>query len=153
MASKSNTAVRRRLVSAWISTVISLSLVLLLVGTGAMLLVNARAVSDYFKENMQISVLLKDSVSDADAAAFESGLAQLPGIRSTRLISREEGLAEMTELLGRNFLDVFKVYIANNAITFLGTRVGNAINPDVDHGRSRLHHIGSHKMRLTDRGN
>ena len=51
---------RRRLVSAWISTVISLSLVLLLVGVGTLLLVNAKAVTDYFKENMQVSVLLKE---------------------------------------------------------------------------------------------
>ena len=45
---------RRRLVSAWISTVISLALVLLLVGVGTLLMVNAKAVSDYFKENMSI---------------------------------------------------------------------------------------------------
>ena len=49
---KRNMAIRRRIASAWISTVISLSLVLLLVGVGTLMLVNARAVSDYFKENM-----------------------------------------------------------------------------------------------------
>ena len=37
-ASKKNSTIRRRLVSAWISTVISLALVLLLVGVGALLL-------------------------------------------------------------------------------------------------------------------
>ena len=108
MPAKLNAQMRRRLVSAWISTVISLSLVLLLVGMGTLLLVNARAVSDYFKENMQISVLLKDTVSESEAAGYESRVAAIPGVRSTRLVSREEGMEEMARLLGRDFLDVFE---------------------------------------------
>ena len=40
--------------NAYLSSVISISLVLLLVGIASMLLVNAKGVSDYFKENMQI---------------------------------------------------------------------------------------------------
>ena len=35
-----------------------------------MLLVNAKGVSDYFKENMQVSVLMKDSVPEEKAVAF-----------------------------------------------------------------------------------
>ena len=82
---------RRRLVSAWISTVISLSLVLLLVGVGTLLLVNAKAVTDYFKENMQVSVLLKEQVTEEDGLAYESKISALPGVRATRFVSREEG--------------------------------------------------------------
>ena len=39
-------------------------LVLLLIGVAALLIVNARSVSDYFKENMQLSVLLKQDVTE-----------------------------------------------------------------------------------------
>ena len=99
---------RRRLVSAWISTVISLSLVLLLVGVGTLLLVNAKAVTDYFKENMQVSVLLKEQVTEEDGLAYESKISALPGVRATRFVSREEGVEEMSNLLGRDFLDVFE---------------------------------------------
>lgn len=108
MASKNASQMRRRLVSAWISTVISLSLVLLLIGVGTLLLVNARAVSDYFKENMQVSVLLKDTVEEPEAVTYEAKLAALPGVRSTRLVSREQGMEEMAQLLGRDFLEVFE---------------------------------------------
>ena len=109
MASKQKqTAMRRRLVSAWVSTVISLSLVLLLVGIGALLLVNARAVSDYFKENMQVSVILKDHVNEEEALRYEQALAHLDGIRSTHYVSREQGVEEMSRLLGQDFLDVFE---------------------------------------------
>lgn len=108
MHAKINAQMRRRLISAWISTVISLSLVLLLVGVGTLLVVNARAVSDYFKENMQVSVLMKDTVEESDAAAYLEQISALPGVRSTRLVSREEGMDEMAQMLGRDFLDVFE---------------------------------------------
>ena len=109
MASNSrNTTIRRRLVSAWISTVISLSMVLLLVGIGALLLINARAVSDYFKENLQVSVLLKEQVGEDEARQYENQVAALPGVRSTTFVSREQGVEEMAKMLGQDFLDVFE---------------------------------------------
>ena len=108
MPSSNSSVTKRRLASAWISTVISLSLVLLLVGIGSMLLVNARAVSDYFKENIQVSVLMKDYVEEPEASAYEAKVAGITGVRSTHLVTREQGMEEMSELLGRDFLDVFE---------------------------------------------
>lgn len=107
-SSKNNSTLRRRLVSAWISTVISLSMVLLLVGVGALLLVNARAVSDYFKENLQVSVLLKQQVGEEEALAYERKVAAIPGVRSTHYVSRDQGVEEMSRMLGQDFLDVFE---------------------------------------------
>ena len=59
-----NKMMRRRLRSARLSSILSISMVLLLVGIASMLLLNATRVSDYFKENMQISVLMDTEVSD-----------------------------------------------------------------------------------------
>lgn len=99
--------VRRRIVNAYISSVISISLVLLLVGVASLLLVNARSVSDYFKENMQVTVMLRPDVSDEEAVGFQSVLEEMRFIRSTEYVSREQGAEEMAELLGEDFLDVF----------------------------------------------
>lgn len=104
----STSTIRRRLVSAWISTVISLSLVLFLVGMGTLLLVNARAVGNYFKENLQVSVLLKQQVTEEQALKYESQVAALPGVRTTHYVSREQGVEEMSKMLGQDFLDVFE---------------------------------------------
>ena len=104
----SNSTIRRRLVSAWISTVISLSLVLLLVGMGTLLLVNARAVGNFFKENLQVSVLLRQQVTEEQALQYESQVAALPGVRATHYVSREQGVEEMSKMLGQDFLDVFE---------------------------------------------
>ena len=107
MQNLTNRLVRRRLVGAWVSTVISISLVLLLVGVASILLLNARSVSDYFKENLQVSVLMKQDVTEAQALAWQSSLAGVKGVKATTFISREQGVEEMAQMLGRDFLDVF----------------------------------------------
>ena len=104
----STSTIRRRLVSAWISTVISLSLVLLLVGVGTLLLVNARAVGNFFKENLQVSVMLKQQVTEEQALKYEQQIAAMPGVRATHYVSREQGVEEMSRMLGQDFLDVFE---------------------------------------------
>jgi cell division transport system permease protein len=108
MGKTDNKIMRRRIANAYLSSVISISLVLLLVGVASMLLVNAKGVSDYFKENMQISVLMKQDVSDADALEFRDELEQERYIKNTTFISREQGQRELADQLGEDFLDVFE---------------------------------------------
>lgn len=108
MAEGESRLIRRRLVGSWLSTVISISLVLLLVGVASLLLVNAKGVSDYFKENMQVSVLMKTDVDEAETAEFQAVLDSMPCVRSTSLVSREQGMKEMSDLLGEDFLNVFE---------------------------------------------
>ena len=108
MSQKSNRMIRRRLVSSWISTVISIALVLLLVGVGTLLVVNARRVSDYFKEHVQVSVLLSREIGETDGELFRQSLEGKPYVRGTRLVGREEGTAEMARMLGEDFLQVFR---------------------------------------------
>lgn len=110
MGKTDNKIMRRRIANAYLSSVISISLVLLLVGVASMLLVNARGVSDYFKENMQISVLMKQDVSDADALAYKDDLDQERYIKNTTFISREQGQRELADQLGEDFLDVFETF-------------------------------------------
>ena len=99
---------RRRLANAYLSSVISISLVLLLVGVAAMLLVNARSVSDYFKENMQVTVMMKQNVSDEAAMSFQKDLDKKHFIKKSVYVSKEQGMREMADMLGDDFLDVFE---------------------------------------------
>ena len=81
---------------------------MLLVGIASLLLVNARAVSDYFKENMQVSVMMKQSVSESEALKYKDELDQMDFIRSSVFVSREQGRREMEDMLGQDFLSVFE---------------------------------------------
>lgn len=108
MASNDNKIMRRRLANAYLSSVISISLVLFLVGLASLLLVNAKGVSDYFKENMQVSVMMKQTVSDEEALEFRDDLEKERFIKSTVFISREQGERELADQLGDDFLDIFE---------------------------------------------
>ena len=108
MSKAENKIMRRRLMNAYLSSVISISLVLLLVGVASMLLVNAKSVSDYFKENMQVSVLMKQNVSGEKALEFKERLDSERYIKSTTFISKEQGQRELAAQLGEDFLDVFE---------------------------------------------
>ena len=103
-----NKLMRRRLRNAYASSIISISMVLLLVGVAALLIVNARAVSDYFKENLQLSVLLRTDATDSEALEYQKSVDALPFIRGTHLVSREEGAEELSRMLGEDFLSVFE---------------------------------------------
>lgn len=103
-----NKIIRRRLANAYLSSVISISLVLLLVGVVSMLLVNAKSVSDYFKENMQVSVMMKQTVSEDAAMKYQDGLNKERFIKSSVFVSKEQGKREMADMLGDDFLDVFE---------------------------------------------
>ena len=105
---ENNKIMRRRLANAYLSSIISISLVLLLVGMASMLLVNAKSVSDYFKENMQVSVMMKQNVSEEKAMGFKTTLDRQRYIKSTVFVSKEQGIREMADLLGEDFLDVFE---------------------------------------------
>ena len=107
MAVKDKT-VKRRLAGAYVSSALSISLVLLLVGLAALLSVNARGITRWFKENMQMEVLFHEEVSEADAASYKASLEALSCTKSARLVTREEGVAELREMLGEDFLDVFE---------------------------------------------
>lgn len=108
MSAGENRLIKRRLAGAWISSVISITLVLFLVGVASLLLVNAKSVSDYFKENVQISVLMKQDVSEDDAMEFATSLDARPYIKGTRFVSKAEGTKEMADMLGNDFLNVFE---------------------------------------------
>lgn len=108
MAHNENKLMRRRLANAYLSSVVSISLVLLLVGVSSMLLVNTRAVTDWFKENLQLSVIMKQDVPDKDALTYMRELDTMAFVHSTEFVSRERGEKEMAEMLGSDFLDVFE---------------------------------------------
>ncbi len=108
MAKGESKIIGKRLVNAYLSSVISISLVLLLVGVAGLLLVNARSVSDYFKENMKVTVILKQDVTENEALAYRKSLDEKRFVRGSDYISKEQGAREMKALLGDDFLDVFE---------------------------------------------
>lgn len=109
MARNESNILYRRLLRSYFSSVISISLVLFLVGMVGVLIVNARSVSNYFKENITVSAILTPEADEADASALADGLERTGYVKDVRIISKEEGTEEMKEILGDDFMDVFEV--------------------------------------------
>ncbi len=109
MAKKESSIIAGRLVRSYLSSVISISLVLFLVGIVCFFAVNARKVSDFFKENAVVSVILKPEATEEQAIELEGKLSEAEFVKSAEYISKEQGYQEMKSLLGDDFLKVFEV--------------------------------------------
>jgi len=51
---------KRRLISSYFSVILSISLVLFLLGTLGLMVINTKKLADHFKEQVAVSIFLKD---------------------------------------------------------------------------------------------
>lgn len=107
MTDRDKRVLRRRLAGSYVSSVASISLVLLLIGVSVLLSLNAREVADRFLRGVQVTVLMESGVDEAGAEAYGEDVLALPFVSEARVVSREEGLSEMKQMLGEDFFSVF----------------------------------------------
>lgn len=105
MKNKENGSSKRKLRSSYLTLVISVSLVLFLLGVMGLLLINARELSDYFRESLSFSVMLDDDAKEADIRMLQKDLDAKPYVKSTEYISKNEAAAKMKEELGEDFIN------------------------------------------------
>ncbi len=108
MKKKEKSIIYRRLIQSYLSSVISISLVLLLAGLTGLLAVNTKSVSDYFRENIKLSVLFEESASEKQAQVVYGIIKTKEYLKRSNYISKEQGTKEMEEILGSDFLEVFE---------------------------------------------
>ena len=107
MGKKETNIIYRRLVRSYLSSVISITLILLLVGIVCLFLVNARSVSNYFKENISISAFIRMDASGEMVEELKGRIEKADYSKEVIVITKEQGMREMRELLGDSFMDVF----------------------------------------------
>jgi cell division transport system permease protein len=112
-----NGASKAKLRSSYVTLVVSVSLVLFLLGILGLVLINARELSDYFRESLSFSIMLDDAAKEADIRMLQKDLDAKPYVKSTMYVSKEEAAAKMKEELGEDF------------ISFLGD---NPLPPTID---------------------
>ncbi|MFQ5335111.1 MAG: cell division protein FtsX, partial [Flavobacteriales bacterium] len=105
MASSEDKYSRRRLQSSYISTVISMSLVLFMLGLLGMILLHAKRLSDHVKENIGFSVILKETVKEVDIIRLQKTLDARPYVKSTEFVDKDRAAKELEEELGENFTE------------------------------------------------
>ena len=96
---------KRKLLSSYFSVVLSIGLVLFLLGILGLLLVNTKKMADHFKEQVAISIFLKESAKEVEINQLQKSLAVADYVKSATYVSKEEAAKLHTEEIGENFTD------------------------------------------------
>lgn len=105
MSSSYETYQKRRLITSYFSVVLSIALVLFLLGLLGMLVLNAKKVSDHFKEQVVVTIYLKDSAKEVEIKQLEKSLAMSEYVKSTEYVSKEQAAESMKAENGDDFMD------------------------------------------------
>jgi len=107
---------KRKLISSYFSVVLSIALVLFLLGLLGLLVLNAKKVSDHFKEQVVVTIYLKDTAREVETKQLEKSLALADYVKSTEYVSKEEAAASMKEENGEDFMDFLGYNPLQNSI-------------------------------------
>lgn len=107
---------KRRLISSYFSVVISISLVLFLLGLLGLLVLNSKNVADYFKEQISITIFLKNDAKEVEITQLKQSLALSEYTKSTEFVSKEQAAEEHSTTIGENFIDYLGYNPLQNSI-------------------------------------
>ena len=93
---------RNKCFGARLTSIISISLVLFVLGLIAFMGVLATELSVFVKENIGFSIVLSDEIKPNEVTALRKKLNDAPFSKSVRYISKEDALKELSEELGEN---------------------------------------------------
>lgn len=95
---------KRRLATSYVTTIISITLVLFMLGLLGLLVLHAKKISDYVKENIGFSIMIKEGVREVEIFALQKKLDKEPYVKSTEYISKQRAASEFSEALGEDFV-------------------------------------------------
>lgn len=107
---------KRRLISSYFSVVISISLVLFLLGMLGLLVLNTKKVADHFKEQIALTVYLKDNAKEVEIEQLKKSLAMADYTKSTTFVSKEEAAEAHSEEIGEDFMEFLGYNPLQNSI-------------------------------------
>lgn len=98
----------RKLRSSYASSIISISLVLFMLGLLGLLVLDAKKISDYVKEHVQLNIFLSDNASQLDIDKFSRALLAEKYVRSVQYISKEQAMDSLKRDLGESAVSILE---------------------------------------------
>lgn len=95
---------KKRIRSAHITTVLSIATVLFLLCIQGLMLGYTQKVSDYVKENIGLTLMIKDYTREQDILELKDIIDRSPFVKSSRYISKAEAAKELQQDLGQDFI-------------------------------------------------
>lgn len=122
-----------------LSSILSIALVLFLIGLIGLLMVNATAISDYFKENLQVNIILNDAIRETELSSLQQNMERNGAVKSLTYVSKDMARAIFEESFGEGIEDVLgynplyasidinlnAAYANNDSLSKLKTKVEN----------------------------
>ena len=107
---------KRKLISSYFSVVLSIGLVLFLLGLLGLLVINAKKVADHFKEQVTVTIYLKDTAKDIEIKQLDKSLAMADYVKSTNYVSKEKAAETLKAENGEDFMQFLGYNPLQNSI-------------------------------------
>lgn len=104
--------------AAHLTTIVSVSLVLIIVGVIAMITLGAASETRRLKEKLELSAVMADSVSDAKADSLAKVIAAQPYALNVKTITREQALETWKGETGEDLSELFGVNPLSPEVAF-----------------------------------
>lgn len=95
----------RKTKTIYVSTVISIALVLLMTGLLGLILVHAKNLSNYVKENIVLNIIVNEGAKEVDITALQKQLDANTYVLKTQYVSKELAARNLTKDLGEDFVE------------------------------------------------
>jgi len=95
---------RRRIATSQFTTIISITLVLFLMGLLGLIILHARILSDYVRENIGFSIMIRDEVQEAGILQLKKTLDGKYYVKSSEYIPRARAAEKLKSELGEDFI-------------------------------------------------
>jgi cell division transport system permease protein len=96
--------IKRKLRTSSLSTMLSISLVLLMLGSMGFIYINTNRLTNYIKENVGVSLILEDNIKKVDRFQLQKNLDASPWVKSSRFVSKDEAAKILESDLGEDFI-------------------------------------------------
>ncbi len=155
---------RRRLKSSYITTTLSISLVLFMLGLLGLILLNANRWSENMKEDLGLSVIINDQVSTQEILQYQKKLEAYPFVKSTDFVTKEKAAKNFKEEIGEDFVDflaynplyahidikVYAPYANNDSLQNIKRIISaNSIVNDVDYQKNMVQQVNDNIQKIT----
>ena len=107
---------KRRLLTSYFSVIVSITLVLFLLGFLGFLVFSTKKLANHFKEQVTVTILIKDEAKSADIAQLQKTLSVASFVKSLRFISKDEAAETFSKDIGEDFVSFIGTNPLQNVI-------------------------------------
>ena len=107
---------KRRLLTSYFSVIVSITLVLFLLGFFGFLVFSTKKLANHFKEQVTVTILIKDEAKSADIAQLQKTLSVASFVKSLQFISKDKAAETFSKDIGEDFVSFIGTNPLQNVI-------------------------------------